>query len=248
MAGDAQRTWSSWLRGVASCGLLALCVALPVWGLGRVVSVLAPVLVAVAMAAAVAVLTADRAAPVEDGRGRPTGPPPTRRARLRWWALVVAGCASAVLCAAVAAAVAPGLVLVWLAALGLTTPPVRAHLLARLRPAPPAAAPRDRAAGTSRPDPTATGPGPAVGAPRPGATYDPRCTYRRVSDLGTTELCHLWRVTYWAVRDTRSPVRTVHVVQLRHAVLDELEKRHPDAVAQWLGSGHHGADGPARYL
>lgn len=256
MTGDAQPTWSRWLRGVASCGLLAVCVALPLWGIGWVLTLLAPVLVAGTTGAALAVLGHDRA-------GAGDGPtPPDRSGRPgagTWWCLVVAACTSSVVCAAVAAAVAPALVPLWFAALALTTPPVRARLVRHLRPEP-----AQRATSSPHPEPEragrppddvrpardheATEPGPTTGVPRPGVPDDPRCAYVRITDLGTAELCHLWRVTYWAVRDTRSPTRARHVVEVRHAVLDELEKRHPEAVARWLRSGHHGADGPARYL
>lgn len=74
------------------------------------------------------------------------------------------------------------------------------------------------------------------------------CHDVRVLDLNTSELCRLWRVTFWMVRDVRSPARTVAVVDLRQAVLDELERRRPDAVRCWLTSGRGEADGPARYL
>lgn len=70
----------------------------------------------------------------------------------------------------------------------------------------------------------------------------------RTQDLDTAELCHLWRVTFWMVRDLRAPTRTLRVVELREAILDELERRHPEGVGRWLTSARPGADGPARFL
>lgn len=228
-----RRTWRNWLRGVATCGLFALCFAVPMWGLGRVLAFTAPVLWAVTMTGTVALLSQDA---VVTGRG--TADTVGRRSRsneLAWWCLVGAAGASVVLGLAVAAVASSAWIGVWLGALVVTTPPMRAaatryvdanHLeVSRGIPSEPSGTPDEvvvmRVAG---------------------------CIDARLVDLGTEDLCHLWRVTYSMVLDVRSPQRTAVVVDLRQAVLDELERRQPDATERWLTSGSHDADGPARYM
>lgn len=231
------------MRGVSAWGLVALCLAAPMWGLGRVIALVAPVLLAVALTGMVSMLLPR---PVDDGNEAPRAGwvvPVRLSEELRWWGLVAVGCASVVVCLAVTSVASVGLLLC-VVLLVLTSPPLRALASkwgcpARvgrperddLRPAPLTGTSSDQAKAVDGED--------LPGSGHPDA---------RMADLSTTDLCHLWRVTYWMVKDLRSPVRTLRVVELREAVLDELERRRPDAVTRWLTAGHHEADGPARYL
>lgn len=242
-------SWSRWLRGVAWCGVGALFISIPTWGMIRVIAMVAPLLLAVAMAGTVSALT--------DAR---THPEPTADGgsaydfhQGAWWCLIAAACASVVLCAAVVSLVSPSWVLVWLGVVVATTPPVLRMSLhfVGLTGAPPRLSASGGPGGPGRlggpplgdqrmSDARAT-----VGGIAPDASG---CHDVRVLDLDTSELCRLWRVTFWMVRDVRSPARTVAVVDLRQAVLDEFERRRPDAVRCWLMSGRGEADGPAGYL
>lgn len=230
------------MRGVAASGLVALCVVVPVWGLGRAISLVAPALLVVAVTATVMALTPR---PVDDGRAVPARQAPVSASdEFRWWCLVAASCASVVLCLKVAASVAPPLLLLCVAALVVTSPPVRA--LAVRFTSPGGAGPR-----SARDDSWAEfllASGDPTRADNVDVRHDTGPMDARIADLNVSELCHLWRVTFWMVKDVRSAVRTLQVVDLRQAILDELEQRRPDAVARWLTSGHHQADGPARYL
>lgn len=158
---------------------------------------------------------------------------PGGRHELRWWCLVAGASASAALSLAVAAAVSSWLAVAAVASLALTAPPARARLsaLSGAGAAPPHHS--DAAASVS----ASTG---AASEATPAGSW--------VADVDTSQLCHLWRATFWTVRDLHDPERALHVVELRQAVLDELERRHPDEVDRWLSSGHHVADGPSRYL
>jgi hypothetical protein len=225
------------MRAVNVCGLAALFPCILVWGAGRVVTMVAPVLLAAAMAGT---LSAFSRTDGTRGAGE-------RRAVAAGCHHVAVTCGSAVLVLVLAGAGSATLALTWVGALVVTSPPVRraAHgaLLGR-----PVAAPSGVTAGESG------DPGDPVAAL---VAHEPRDdgwsstvvdTRSLVSTMDTAELCQLWRTTFWMVRDGTSPRRTACLVVLRQAALDELEQRHPAAVDQWLRCGHHGADGPARYL
>ncbi|WP_210441381.1 hypothetical protein [Nocardioides xinjiangensis] len=230
-AGDR---WSPWLRSVALCGVPAFFGASFLWGTGRAVSLVAPVLLAVMMAG---IAVTHSATTGGDGQPPSADVPDTsaRRRELARWCRVAAACAAIVLLLAVVSVLSAWWVPLTAAVLVVTTPPARdfarTHVL-------------HRAGSTSTGNATIPEPGwPPGRAPDDGAG-----TVAEVSGLDTAELCHLWRVTFWMVRDLRAPARTLRVVELRQEVLDELHRRHPDQVERWLSSGRHGADGPARYL
>jgi hypothetical protein len=221
------------------------------WGPGRVASLAAPVVLVVTMAGLGVTLSSnaqtggevvDRVS-AQDRRDRRH----ELRREARWWWCVLTGCVSIMLCLALAAALAPWTVPVALLALAGTTPPACMWLRGRARLG------RDLQSGGGNDDGLERRagqdayPGQARGRPVLRLSGDELDGSRTV-DLGTDELCHLWRVTFWMVRDLRAPARTLRVVELRVEVLDELERRHPREVARWLTSGRHGADGPARYL
>lgn len=241
----ARLSWSRWLRGVAWCGVGALFLSIPMWGMTRVIAMVAPLLLAVAMTGTVSALSDGRThpEPTEDGA--------SERAydfqQGAWWCLIAAACASVVLCAAVVSLVSPSWVLGWAGVLVATTPPVLRMSLhfVGLTGAPHRLPSPGGVGGPMLGDRRATDAQTTVGREAPDTSG---CHDVRVLDLNTSELCRLWRVTFWMVRDVRSPARTVAIVDLRQAVLDELERRRPDAVKCWLTSGRGEADGPARYL
>jgi hypothetical protein len=66
--------------------------------------------------------------------------------------------------------------------------------------------------------------------------------------LSSIDLCRAWRSTHRYLQDARSPEETAACARLRQLLFDELERRHPDAVAAWLATGAGAADGPERFL
>lgn len=230
------RRWSGWLRQVTACGAVAFCTAGATWGIDRTMAAIAPVLLVTAMTALAMTMTR---CPEDGGTSRRPSDS-SRRHDVAWWCLVAAASASVVLCVAVAGALSPWLALGTAAALALTTPPSRRHLSAASAAARPNPDPPSTQAESVPDDPHRSCPTGTPGAAAPGGSS--------VADLDTTQLCHLWRASFWTVRDVSDPAQTVRVVQLRHDLLEELERRHPDEVRRWLTSGRHCADGPSRYL
>ena len=66
--------------------------------------------------------------------------------------------------------------------------------------------------------------------------------------LDDTDLCHAWRASFTALERARTAEARLDVVCLRQVYLDELERRHPAGVRDWLDSGARAAGNPARYL
>ncbi|WP_329000836.1 hypothetical protein OHA18_41200 [Kribbella sp. NBC_00709] len=68
------------------------------------------------------------------------------------------------------------------------------------------------------------------------------------SELPVEELCLMWRHSFASLQ--RSPTDDVRlaVVSARDRVLDELERRDPQAFAEWLDSGPRAAGDPTRYF
>ena len=233
--GDERRRWSAWLQPVAACGAVAFCAAAFVWGTNRTMAMIAPFLLVSAATGLAMFMTRG-----PDADRVPHPARPTRRTReLAWWCLVAVAGASIVLCLVVLGALSPWLALGTAAALALTTPPARARLSAWT------GARRGYDGQSSGPGPVpdalpATSPAGTPGGPPDAGSW--------IADVETAQLCRLWRATFWSVRDLHDPEQTLRVVELRRAVLEELERRHPDEVDRWLSSGHHVADGPSRYL
>jgi hypothetical protein len=225
------------MRAVNLCGLVALFPCLVARGIGGVVAVIGPILLAVTMAGTASILSPTRGAREGETWHRVAG----------WWVYVASTCASIVLVLVLASAASASLALLWLGTLVVTSPHVRRAARGRLAGGPAGGAAVPMAPeGLERIDPGAAHP------PREPLGLDWSSTVAEssspVSTMSTAELCHLWRTTFWMVRDGSSPGRTACVVALRQAALDELDRRHPEAIRQWLRSGHHCADGPARYL
>jgi hypothetical protein len=95
-----------------------------------------------------------------------------------------------------------------------------------------------------------------AGAPAPVATVvrpEPDRTTPRPLDvtletLTDTELCQLWRGTFWELtRTVVDPDDLLAMVAVRQACLDEMERRNPEAVRAWLDSGARASGGPEKY-
>lgn len=104
---------------------------------------------------------------------------------------------------------------------------------------------------TRQPDgPTSAGtqriadPGDAVAPPR-DLTALPGHGVERLSDK---ELCKAWRESFRVLLDAIEPRAKCRVVRLRQTYLEELERRHPDALEAWLASHPRPSAGPEKYL
>lgn len=226
---DARERWLPWLHVVTLCGAPAFCGTALVWGPVR-----AGVL-AVAAALVVAIIGLVNVLFIDEHHSHPLRASSQRRRDIGWWCHVAAASGAVMLILALASMLAPSGALLALVALLVTIPPartwVRSQFSNHVR---------------NRPDAHLQDlPAPTQPSCAPVDVHDSPV---RTVDLDTAELCHLWRVTFWMVRDLRAPARTLHLIELRQEVLDELERRHPDAIGLWLSSGRHCADGPARYL
>src|SRR5687768_9207343 len=130
------------MRAVNVCGLVALFPCILVWGAGRVLTMVGPVLLAAAMAGTLSVFSRT------DGARRAG----ERRAVAAWCNHVAVTCGSVVLVLVLAGAASATLALTWVGILVVTSPPVRraAHgaLLGR-----PVAAPSGVTAGRESDDP-----------------------------------------------------------------------------------------------
>lgn len=66
--------------------------------------------------------------------------------------------------------------------------------------------------------------------------------------LSTQDLCLAWESSSRALRRCASVDERLEVVRVRQACLDELERRHPEAVRAWVLAGADPDSSPARYL
>ena len=71
---------------------------------------------------------------------------------------------------------------------------------------------------------------------------------RGLTGLTTPQLCALWRKSSAGLRAAPTVAARAHVVAARGVLLDELERREPEAMAEWLESGGLEPDGPSDYL
>jgi len=67
-------------------------------------------------------------------------------------------------------------------------------------------------------------------------------------DLDDDALCWEWRRSYVVLQRSRSEATRLHVVQVRQAYLDELERRNAMGLAAWLASGARAAGNPSRFI
>lgn len=66
-------------------------------------------------------------------------------------------------------------------------------------------------------------------------------------DLTDRELCLAWRRSFLTVSNSRDAESRQAVAEKRRRYLDELERRNPDAFAEWLQSMPRAAGDPGRY-
>ncbi len=66
--------------------------------------------------------------------------------------------------------------------------------------------------------------------------------------LSTPQLCALWRKSSAGLRAASTPAARAEVVTARGVLLDELERREPEAMAEWLEAGALEPEGPSDYL
>jgi hypothetical protein len=69
-----------------------------------------------------------------------------------------------------------------------------------------------------------------------------------VRTLDDEALCHAWRRSFVRLESSRGAARRLEVVGLRQLYLDELERRHPAEVHEWLSSGARAAGNPLPFL
>lgn len=69
-----------------------------------------------------------------------------------------------------------------------------------------------------------------------------------VRRLDDEALCHAWRRSFVRLESSREAARRLEVVGLRQLYLDELERRHPAEVQEWLSSGARAAGNPLPFL
>ena len=62
------------------------------------------------------------------------------------------------------------------------------------------------------------------------------------------QLCALWRKSLSGLRAAGTPAEAARVVAARGILLDELERREPRAMADWLEDGGREPQGPSAYL
>jgi hypothetical protein len=79
------------------------------------------------------------------------------------------------------------------------------------------------------------------------ATSQPEVLEVDVASLTDEELCTAWRRSSSALCDRRGVDALQAVVDTRRRYLDELERRRPDAFAQWLRTWPGGVGDPSRY-
>jgi hypothetical protein len=86
--------------------------------------------------------------------------------------------------------------------------------------------------------------GPPVADPpaEPTAAAD-----RTIEALDDSELCRLWRGTFWELHTDAPQEAVLAMVALRQRCLDEMEQRNPAAVRAWLNSGARASGGPEKF-
>jgi hypothetical protein len=71
---------------------------------------------------------------------------------------------------------------------------------------------------------------------------------RPLERLTTAELCALWRKSRAGLKAAPTPAARARVAAARGVLLDELEAREPEVMAEWLRSGALEPEGPSAYL
>lgn len=66
--------------------------------------------------------------------------------------------------------------------------------------------------------------------------------------LSDLELCIAWRCSYLSLERATSVRERLRIVQHREGILDELERRGPQQLAEWLQTGARAAGDPSRHF
>jgi hypothetical protein len=69
-----------------------------------------------------------------------------------------------------------------------------------------------------------------------------------VARLSTSQLCGLWRKSLAGLVAASTPAEHAEVVAARGVLLEELERREPQAMVDWLAGGAREPEGPSSYL
>ncbi len=75
----------------------------------------------------------------------------------------------------------------------------------------------------------------------------PECR-RPLAGLTTAQLCSLWRKSRSGLHAAPTPADRARIAAARGVLLDELEHREPEVMADWLQSGAQEPEGPSAYL
>ena len=67
-------------------------------------------------------------------------------------------------------------------------------------------------------------------------------------NLDDDALCMAWRRSYVVLQRTHTAATRLHVVEVRQAYLDELERRNSLGLSAWLASGARAAGNPSRFI
>jgi hypothetical protein len=70
----------------------------------------------------------------------------------------------------------------------------------------------------------------------------------KVQQLSLSELCDAWRRSFLALKAVVTVEDRLHVVACRTLYLDEMERRNPRGLQEWLAAGARAAGVPDRYL
>ena len=71
---------------------------------------------------------------------------------------------------------------------------------------------------------------------------------RPLAGLTTPQLCALWRKSRAGLHAAPTPADRARVAAARGVLLEELERREPEVMADWLQSGAREPEGPSAYL
>ncbi|MGW6276842.1 hypothetical protein [Kribbella sp. NPDC055071] len=69
-----------------------------------------------------------------------------------------------------------------------------------------------------------------------------------LGELSDEELCLAWRRSFRQLQVATESERRQVMSDVRRAYLDELERRHPEEFAAWIGSGARAAGDPAKFF
>jgi hypothetical protein len=70
----------------------------------------------------------------------------------------------------------------------------------------------------------------------------------QLAGLSTPQLCALWRKSLAGLYAAATPAARAKVASARGILLEELERREPEPMAEWLEAGAVEPEGPPAYL